>query len=91
MKQELINEAEANFADMQAGLLNTKSAMLRLDNLEETALAAGASPESMLLLRQDFEAVKVRFKKLMEAKNAFHARLHKEFLDSGEIVIFTGT
>lgn len=91
MKQELINEIEAEFADLQAGLFNVKAAILRMDNLEEKALEAGADPEKVALLKADWEQLRIRFKKLNEAKAAFHARLHKEFLDGGEVVVFTGT
>lgn len=91
MKQELINETEALFADLTAGINLTKAAILRFDNLEEKALEAGADAAKMALVKADWESVRLRFKKLVEAKAAFHARLHKEFLDSGEITTYTGT
>lgn len=91
MKQELINEAEALFADLTAGMNLTKAAILRFDNLEEKALEAGADAAKIALIKADWESVRLRFKKLVEAKTVFHARLHKEFLDAGEIVVYTGT
>mgnify|MGYP003494374546 CR=1 FL=1 len=91
MKQELINEAEANFADLSAASLNFKAALLRLDNLEEKALEAGADVDKIARLRDAWEHMKLRYRKLNEAKNAFHAVLHAEFLDDGGITVFTGT
>ena len=91
MRQELINEIEAEFAELSAGVLNVKAAILRMDNLEEKALEAGADAAKIALLKADWEHVRTRWRKLNEAKNAFHARLHKDFLDTGEIGVFSGT
>ncbi len=91
MKQDLINEAEALFADLTAGLNLTKAAILRFDNLEEKALEAGADPVKVAAVKADWDSVRLRFKKLVESKTNFHNRLHAEFLDSGEIVVYTGT